>query len=107
MTRPYPAGVLLGALLLAASSTLQAQAGREAFRKAAQVCRTEPPADQRTCMARELCRDNKDPARCEERYFINAERRDKVLEACKGKQGEVLRSCMREEYKKLGPAPKP
>jgi hypothetical protein len=37
----------------------------------------------------------------------NAERRDKVLEACKGKQGEVLRSCMREEYKKLGPAPKP
>ena len=41
------------------------------------------------------------------RALINAERRDKVLEACKGRQGEALRSCMRAEYKKLGPAPKP
>jgi len=107
MTRSRPLGALLGALLLAASSALHAQAGREAFRQAAQVCRTEPAAEQRNCMARELCRNNRDPASCEKRYFINAERRDKVNEACKGKQGEVLRSCMREEYKKLGPAPKP
>jgi hypothetical protein len=97
----------LGALLLAASAALHAQAGREAFRNAAQVCRTEAATEQRNCMARELCRNNRDPARCEERYHINAERRDKVLEACKGKQGVVLRNCMREEYKKLGPAPRP
>ncbi len=96
----------VGALLLAASTTLYAQAGREQFREAARTCRLEPHAEQRTCMARELCRNNRDPARCEERYFMIMERRDIVLVACKGKQGTVLRDCMREEYKKLGPEPK-
>jgi hypothetical protein len=90
-----------------AQSQSRAEAGREQFREAARVCRYVPHAEQRACMAKELCRENRDPAKCEERYMINAERRDKVLEACKGKQGEVLRSCMRAEYKKLGPAPKP
>lgn len=98
---------LLAALLLGAAAAAQAQAGREEFREAARTCRLEAPATQRACMARELCRNNRNPERCEERYFINAERRDKVLEACKGKQGNVLRDCMRDEYKKLGPAPKP
>lgn len=100
------ASCALAALLLAAAAAAHAQAGREAFREAARTCRLEPPATQRACMARELCAKNRDPARCEERYFINAERRDLVLEACKGKQGNVLRDCMREEYKKLGPAPR-
>jgi flagellar motility protein MotE (MotC chaperone) len=100
------------ALASAAATTMaqtpaRTQAGREQFREAARVCRYVPHAEQRACMAKELCRENRDPAKCEERYMINAERRDKVLEACKGKQGEVLRSCMRAEYKKLGPAPKP
>jgi hypothetical protein len=100
------------ALASAAATTMaqtpaRTQAGREQFREAARVCRYVPHAEQRTCMAKELCKDNRDPAKCEERYVINAERRDKVLAACKGKQGTVLRDCMREEYKKLGPAPKP
>ena len=110
---------LLGAALLAAAGAAQpqtksesqaksrAEAGRQQFREAARVCQYVPHAEQRACMARELCKDNRDPARCEERYMINAERRDKVLEACKGKQGKVLQECMRAEYKKLGPAPKP
>ena len=104
---------LLLALLLALSAlpaALQAQsraeAGREQFREAGRTCRYAPHAEQRACMARELCKNNRQPERCEERYFLNAERRDLVLEACKGKQGRVLRDCMRDEYKKLGPEPK-
>jgi len=104
--------VFLALALAAAAAGAQAQsrateAGREQFREAARVCRYVPHAEQRECMARELCKDARDPAKCEARYMINAERRDKVLEACKGKQGSVLRDCMRAEYKKLGPAPKP
>jgi flagellar motility protein MotE (MotC chaperone) len=119
MRRAAAIGALLGVTLLAAAGATHAQsqpeerakaraeAGREQFREAQRVCRYVPHAEQRGCMAKELCRENRDPARCEERYMINAERRDKVLEACKGKQGKVLQECMRAEYKKLGPAPKP
>jgi len=96
----------LGALLLAASAALHAQAGREEFREAARTCRYAAPAEQRTCMAFELCKVNRDPGRCEQRYFVNMQRRDLVLEACKGKQGTVLRNCMRDEYKTLGDAPR-
>jgi hypothetical protein len=118
MSRAARVAALLGVALLAAAGAAQpqskseaqaksrAEAGRQQFREAARVCQYEPHAEQRACMAKELCRDNRDPARCEERYQINAERRDKVLAACKGKQGSVLQQCMREEYKKLGPAPK-
>jgi hypothetical protein len=101
---------LLGLALLAAATTLQAQsrteAGREQFREAARTCRYAPPAEQRVCMAFELCKAGRDPAQCEQRYFINMERRDLVLAACKGKQGTVLNNCMRDEYKKLGTAPR-
>jgi len=102
-------GALLALALLAAAPALQAQsrteAGREQFREAARICRYAPHAEQRACMARELCKNNRDPLACEERYFMIAERRDIVLAACKGKQGTALRDCMREEYKKLGPEP--
>jgi hypothetical protein len=101
--RPAP---LLALALLAATSAVHAQAGREQFREAARTCRYAPAPEQRVCMARELCAKNRDPASCEKRYFVNAERRDIVLEACKGKQGTVLRNCMREEYKALDDAPK-
>ena len=121
----------LGALLLCASFGLQAQAGtridcsqaadpkaceqrqrlreqreqklRDMHKNAAEVCKTRPSAEQRDCMRSEMCREARDPARCEENAMKNAERRDKVLEACKGKQGTLLRQCMREEYKKLPP----
>jgi hypothetical protein len=121
----------LGALLLCASFGLQAQAGkridcsqaadakaceqrqqlreertqkqRDMHKNAAEVCKTRPSAEQRDCMRQEMCRESRDPARCEENAKKNAERRDLVLEACKGKQGPVLRQCMREEFKKLPP----
>jgi hypothetical protein len=54
-------------------------------------------------MRQQMCQQAKDPERCEENAKKNAERRDKVLETCKGKQGAVLQQCMREEYKKLPP----
>jgi hypothetical protein len=101
---------ILALAFLAAATTAQAQsrteAGRAQFREASRVCRYVPHAEQRTCMARELCKNTRDPAACEDRYYVNAERRDLVLEACRGKQGTVLRDCMREEYRKLGPEPK-
>jgi hypothetical protein len=101
--------ILLALAMSAGTTAAQAQspteAGRAQFREASRVCRYAPHAEQRACMARELCKNNRDPAACEERYFVNAERRDLVLEACRGKQGTVLRDCMREEYKKLGPEP--
>ena len=101
---------VLALAFLGAATAVQAQsrteAGRAQFLEAARVCRYVPHTEQRACMARELCKNNRDPAACEERYFVNAERRDLVLEACRGKQGTVLRDCMREEYKKLGPEPK-
>ena len=121
----------VGALLLCASSGLQAQAGkaidcsqaanpaaceerervrkqradrlRDMHRRAAEVCKTRPSPEQRECMQTEMCREARDPARCEDNARKNAERRDKVLETCKGKQGNVLQQCMREEYKKLPP----
>jgi hypothetical protein len=121
----------MGALLLCASFGLQAQAAkrpdcsqatnpaaceerervrkeradrqRDMHRRAAEVCKTRPSPEQRECMQTEMCREARDPARCEENARKNAERRDKVLEACKGKQGNVLQQCMREEYKKLPP----
>ena len=102
--------VLLGLALLAGATALQAQsrteAGREQFREAARTCRYAPPAEQRVCMAFELCKAKRDPADCEQRYFINMERRDLVLATCKGKQGTVLNNCMRDEYKKLDKSPR-
>lgn len=121
----------LGALLLCTSFAVQAQAGkrvdcstaadpksceqrqklreqrvqklRDMHKNAAEVCKTRPSAEQRACMHTEMCREARDPARCEDNARKNAERRDIVLQACKGKQGAVLRQCMREEYKKLPP----
>ena len=122
---------VFGALLLCASFGLQAQAGkridcsraadpkaceqrqqlreeraqklRDMHKNAAEVCKTRPSAEQRECMRVQMCQTANDPARCEENARKNAERRDIVLAACKGKQGAVLRQCLREEYKKLPP----
>lgn len=127
--KTFVAGI--GALLISASFGLLAQAGkpvdcskasdpkvceerrilreererrqRDMHRNAAEVCKTRPSAEQRECMRQQMCQQSNDPARCEENAKKNAERRDKVLQACKGKQGPVLSECMREEYKKLPP----
>ena len=78
----------LALALLAAAATAHAQsrteAGRAQFREAGRVCRYVPHAEQRACMARELCKNTRDPLVCEDRYFVNAERRDLVLVACRG-----------------------
>jgi hypothetical protein len=47
-------------------------------------------------MRREMCAQTKDPAKCEAQAKEAMARRDKVREACKGKQGEELRACIKE-----------
>jgi hypothetical protein len=48
-------------------------------------------------MRRELCAQTKDPAQCEARAKEAMAKREKAREACKGKQGDDLRACMREQ----------
>jgi hypothetical protein len=103
---------VLAFTLLAAAGAAQSQVssrtevGREQFRDAARTCRYVPAAEQRTCMAFELCKAKRDPSACEQRYFVAMERRDVVNAVCKGKQGTALRNCMRDEYKTMGDEPK-
>ena len=114
---------LLGAVLLAASAAVVAQAPapapkdtpkaasgpkaesprREAFRqardKARKACEGKPAAEQGDCMRREMCAQSADPAKCEARAKDRAARRAKMREACKDKQGEELKACIREHRK--------
>jgi hypothetical protein len=51
-------------------------------------------------MRRELCAQSKDPAACEARAKAHAERRAQMAEACKGKEGAEMRTCLREQRTK-------
>jgi len=48
-------------------------------------------------MSHEMCASSKDPAKCEARLKEAVARRDQIREACKGKTGEDLKSCVREQ----------
>ena len=54
-------------------------------------------------MRKELCAQSKDPAKCDAQAKEWMAKRDKAREACKGKEGDALRSCMREQ---MGSTPK-
>ena len=47
-------------------------------------------------MRKEMCAQSKDPAKCEAEVSQRAARRAELREACKGKTGEDLLSCIRE-----------
>jgi len=51
-------------------------------------------------MRREMCAQTRDPGACEARAKEAAARRAQVREACRGKAGEELKSCVREQYRK-------
>ena len=51
-------------------------------------------------MRREVCVQAKDPAACEARVKEAAARHAKAREACKGKTGEELKTCIREQRSK-------
>jgi hypothetical protein len=47
-------------------------------------------------MQKEMCAQSKDPAKCEAGLKDRAAERARLREACKGKTGEELRACVRE-----------
>ncbi len=80
---------------------------KAAHEKARQACEGKSGAEGRDCMRREMCAQSADSAKCEarvkERVSHRKERmaqRAKAREACKGKEGEALKSCMREQRQK-------
>jgi hypothetical protein len=48
-------------------------------------------------MRDQMCAQSKDPAKCKVEVNKRAEAFKKAREACKGKEGDALRSCMREQ----------
>lgn len=126
---------ILGALLFAAATSLQAQGpatdapkaarrgfdcskapdpkaceerrakAKDAYAKARQACEGKTGPERADCMRLQMCAQAKDPAACEARAKEQAKRREQRLEArqkaheaCAGKRGEELKSCLREQY---------
>ncbi len=75
---------------------------RQAMRDARAACEAkETRAEHRQCMAEQICAKAPDPAQCQARMKERAEMRGRMLEACRGKEGDELRSCMREQRRQL------
>jgi hypothetical protein len=129
---------ILGALLLAATASLQAQGpssepgkpraerrfdcskapdpkaceerrakSKAAYAKARAACEGKQGDARRDCMREQACAQAKDPAACVARAKEQSKRREqrletrqKAREACAGKRGEELKSCLREQYPK-------
>jgi Spy/CpxP family protein refolding chaperone len=77
---------------------------RDAAKRAREACAGKEGAERRECLAQHRCAQARDPAQCmarakerAERHKARAERREKAREACKGKEGEALRDCLREQ----------
>ena len=48
-------------------------------------------------MQREFCAQTADPAKCEAQAKARTAQREKIREACKGKTGEELKACVRDQ----------
>ena len=112
---------LLGAALLAGALAVQAQtppadAGkgprseqrkemREKMKSAHEACKDKP--DQRACMREQMCAKAPDPAKCQaerkQRMTRHMEERQKMHEACSGKRGDELMSCLQAQRPKHRP----
>jgi Spy/CpxP family protein refolding chaperone len=116
---------LLGSALLACSLALQAQtpapaAGaegrkgptpeqrqqmKERFKAAHEACKDK--SDRRACMHEQYCAKSPDPAKCvaegKARRTQHLEARQKAHEACTGKRGDELASCLQANRPKHGP----
>lgn len=88
------------------------QKGREAFNKARQACEGKQGDERRACLRSKLCAQAPDPAACtarsaehEKRHAVRHQAMEKAREACKGRQGDELRTCLRDQ-RPPRPAPK-
>jgi len=77
---------------------------KAAMNKAHEACKGVPDKDRRSCMQTSLCAQAPDPAQCNERASDRDKRRDerrraleKAREACKGKEGEDMKQCLRDQ----------
>lgn len=78
-------------------------ARHEQFRAAYEACKGKP--DQRACMSEQVCAKSADPAQCQARAKERAkfaqqrlEQRQKLHEACNGKRGDELTTCMQSQH---------
>ena len=81
---------------------------RERMRGAYEACKDNP--DRRACMTDQFCAKSPDPAACQARAKERAqfrqqrlEQRQKMHEACNGKRGDDLSTCLREQRPAFGP----
>ena len=118
---------IFAALLLAASTTLLAQAPqgerrqeqrfdcskakdpklceerrakvKSAHDKARQACEGKKGSEHRDCMQAQMCAQAKDPSKCNAQAKERQARREKIREACKDKRGDDRKACAREHMR--------
>ena len=78
----------------------------EGMKAAFEACKDKP--DRRACMTEQFCAKSPDPAKCQAqakerqaRMAQRIEQRQKMHEACNGKRGEDLTTCLRGQRQAL------
>ena len=78
----------------------------EGMKAAYESCKDKP--DRRACMTEQMCAKSSDPAKCHARAKEHAQRmqqrveqRQKMHEACNGKRGDELTSCIKGQRQQL------
>ncbi|MGH8765134.1 MAG: periplasmic heavy metal sensor [Burkholderiales bacterium] len=81
---------------------------RENMKAAREACKDSK--DKRACMTQSFCAKQPDPAKCQERAKQHQAKMGKhmdehqaMAEACTGKRGDALQSCMKEQWAKKHP----
>ncbi len=87
---------------------------RAAMEKAHESCKAVPGNERRGCMQTSLCAQAPDPTQCNARESDKQKRRDerhvameKARAACKGKEGDDLKQCLRDQRPRHSPASTP
>ena len=80
---------------------------KEAYKAAHEACKDKP--DHRACMTESMCSKAPDPAKCQanakERQAKKSKHMDErqaAHEACTGKRGDALMTCLHEQREKSG-----
>jgi hypothetical protein len=104
---------VIGAALLAASTSLYAQAPKgepkdadraarreqikQAHEKAVKACEGKEGDERRACVRKEVCAQSQDPKGCEARIAKARDTHAKARKACEAKPDGERRDCMRKE----------